>query len=37
MSGSNDLKIGAGQRPVTRGPGDCQRAEMLMSLTKCGH
>jgi hypothetical protein len=36
-SGSTNLKMAACQRTVTSGPEDRERAEMLMSLTKCGH
>jgi hypothetical protein len=36
-SGSTALKMAVCRRTVTSAPGDRQRAEMLMSLTKCGH
>jgi hypothetical protein len=34
-SDSTALQLAACQWTVTSVPGDCQRAEMLMSLTKC--
>jgi hypothetical protein len=36
-NGSTALKMAAYRRTVTSVPGDHQRAEMLMSLTKCEH